>query len=471
MKLRRNKLEPLRFDIGGALLESCGLSLVDVDRTIAELAWVRDRVLGGNPGGPSRTRVDGDYLAETDAAYFFARPRLLLAEYEAKRMHSELGRIFQAANRLHAACDRVVVLGSGLAYHGGRALMESCCQPFWNELTRGERGSKPRLYFAGNDFDNDTTQGLLYWLGTLRDSNSDSEFSRWGLIVIDQGRDDWETTSLLLPFLQALRESGGRRSEGMADRLLPVTRRGSLLGQALQGLDVRDIFVLPDAPGERYSILEVGGLLTAAVLGINVIELLQGAEAMNQHFAAAAGRQNLILQFVAINHLLQKRGGIDRRVLSVWSQALERVGMWYDRLVADGSAGIPTMTMVVPRDLPSRERTGATGAGRYPTRLYHQLLVDECRFDPLTIASPPAGDAILKGSRENQLPGLMQAAIEHTQQVWNVMHQPSTKLFLPRVDELHLGQLFQMLMLATWIEEHSADSSRPDHPSCPDHPS
>jgi len=150
---------------------------------------------------------------------------------------------------------------------------------------------------------------------------------------------------------------------------------------------------------------------------------------------------------------------------------LERVGMWYDRLVADGSAGIPTMTMVVPRDLPSRERTGATGAGRYPTRLYHQLLVDECRFDPLTIASPPAGDAILKGSRENQLPGLMQAAIEHTQQVWNVMHQPSTKLFLPRVDELHLGQLFQMLMLATWIEEHSADSSRPDHPSCPDHPS
>ncbi|MFN9914745.1 MAG: glucose-6-phosphate isomerase, partial [Pirellulaceae bacterium] len=126
---------------------------------------------------------------------------------------------------------------------------------------------------------------------------------------------------------------------------------------------MRDIFVLPDAPGERYSILEVGGLLTAAVLGINVIELLQGAEAMNQHFAAAAGRQNLILQFVAINHLLQKRGGIDRRVLSVWSQALERVGMWYDRLVADGSAGIPTMTMVVPRDLPSRERTGATGAG------------------------------------------------------------------------------------------------------------
>jgi glucose-6-phosphate isomerase len=323
--------------------------------------------------------------------------------------------------------------------------MESCCQPFWNELTRGERGSKPRLYFAGNDFDNDTTQGLLYWLGTLRESHDDNELEPWALIVIDQGGDEWETPGLLLPLLGALRESSGR-------------------------LDMRDIFFLPGDAGERYSILEVGGLLTAAVLGINVIELLQGAEAMNQHFTTAPGRQNLILQFVAINHLLQKQGGIDRRVLSVWSQALEWVGIWYQRLVADSSAGLPTMTRVMPRDLSWRERTGRTGAGRYPAGLYHQLLVDDCRFDPLTIATSPADDAILKGSHENQLPSLMQAAIEHTQQVWSVMRQPSTKIFLPRVDELHLGQLFQMLMLATWIEEHSADSSRLDYPCCPDHP-
>ena len=45
--------------------------------------------------------------------------------------------------------------------HGARALMEACCHPYHNELNRASRGSVPRMYFEGNNVDNDAAQGLL----------------------------------------------------------------------------------------------------------------------------------------------------------------------------------------------------------------------------------------------------------------------------------------------------------------------
>ena len=98
-------------------------------------------------------------------AGFYLLPEKLLSQYEADRQGSELARILAKTKSLMAELDRVVVLGIGGSYMGAKALMDACCQPYFNELSRGERGSRPRIYFEGNNVDNDASQGLLHLLG------------------------------------------------------------------------------------------------------------------------------------------------------------------------------------------------------------------------------------------------------------------------------------------------------------------
>ncbi|MFO0942899.1 MAG: hypothetical protein U0930_19345 [Pirellulales bacterium] len=60
-------------------------------------------------------------------------------------------------------------------------------------------------------------------------------------------------------------------------------------------------------------------------MGINVMKLLQGAKAMNEHFRSAKASDNIVLQYTAVNHLIEKHRGANIRLLSVWSSSLSRL--------------------------------------------------------------------------------------------------------------------------------------------------
>ena len=65
------------------------------------------------------------------------------------------------ANRLREDVDRVVVLGIGGCYLGAKALFDALCHTYHNELPANLRMGKPRMYFEGNNVDNDALQDLL----------------------------------------------------------------------------------------------------------------------------------------------------------------------------------------------------------------------------------------------------------------------------------------------------------------------
>ena len=96
-----------------------------------------------------------------------------------------------------------------------------------------------------------------------------------------------------------------------------------------------DRFLVPDGVGGRFSILSPVGLLPAAILGVDVVKLLESAAAMNDHFRTAQPGSNVVLDYVAVNHLLEKERGCNTRLLSVWSKSLESAGLWYDQLLAE----------------------------------------------------------------------------------------------------------------------------------------
>ena len=126
-----------------------------------------------------------------------------------------LDRIIAAGDRLAKEVDRVLVLGIGGSYMGARAMFEACCHPYHNEISRQRRGGRPRIYFEGNNVDNDAVQGLL----DLVDGDDD-----WGIIVISKSGGTLET-AVGLPHLSSTpcAKSCGGDAEKFRRRVIAVT--------------------------------------------------------------------------------------------------------------------------------------------------------------------------------------------------------------------------------------------------------
>ncbi|MBX3422907.1 MAG: glucose-6-phosphate isomerase [Pirellulaceae bacterium] len=442
----------IQFDPSGAFLPNTGLQPSQVASLAARLEAVRNEICttdvqmlaGQVPIPADKQPLDSG---------FYLLPERLLAEYQADRQGSQLARILAKTKQLMSQVDRVVVLGIGGSYMGARALMDACCQPYFNELSRGQRGSRPRIYFEGNNVDNDATQGLLHLLGAHQAARATSVEDAWGLVVISKSGGTLETAAAFRQFLKALEVSCDGDQQLIRQRLIPVTGESGKLFDFAQQLGCDQIFPVPDGVGGRFSILSAVGLVPAALMGINVMKLLEGAQALNEHFRTAKAADNLVLQYAAVNHLMEQHRGATVRLLSVWSKALESAGMWYDQLLAESLGkqlmGAMPLTTVNTRDLHSRHQQHQEGRR---DKIVNNVIVQKYRFDPLPIGSRPTDPDALNDIADKTLPEVMAAAIAGTNQALRDDGRPSTNIYLPVVDEFCMGQYFQMLMLATVVE-------------------
>ena len=127
-------------------------------------------------------------------AGFIDLPQKMLDAFRRKQDASELGKIIRISNRLREEVDRVVVLGIGGSYLGARALFDALCHAYHNEMPANLRMGKPRMYFEGNNVDNDSLQELLELLeNTCVDPAITEE--RWGAIVISKSGGTLETAA------------------------------------------------------------------------------------------------------------------------------------------------------------------------------------------------------------------------------------------------------------------------------------
>ena len=391
-------------------------------------------------------------------AGFIELPAQLLSDAGGRnRKQSLVKRIEVAASRMRRQVDRLVLLGIGGSYMGLRALFESLCPPYFNELPRKLRGG-PRLYYEGENLDNDSARALLELLQS-ECTKPQRLAHRWGIVVISKSGGTLETAAAFRLFRSALEQYYGDDSPRTRELVIPITGESGKLRSLAELKNYPTTFPVPDGIGGRFSVLTAVGLFPAAVLGIDIRALLQGAADMTQLFKSAPFGQNPVLDYVATGHLMERDHGANIRVLSTWGKRLEAAGLWYDQLLAeslgkpkgDGFCGATPITVVNTRDLHSRGQQHQEGRR---DKLITNVIVDQPSSEPLKVPQVPEAE---DQDQLNRLdgktwPDLLAAAIQGTNQAYADVRRPTADIHLPQLDAYALGQLLQMLMLATVVE-------------------
>jgi glucose-6-phosphate isomerase len=435
--------ELITYDPRGVFLPQHGITPEELAGLGERLDDARDQVLAD-----AQLWADGVEIPPEKQpldAGFHELPDRLLADFRSHGTRSEVGRIKAAADRLSATVDDVVVLGIGGSYMGARALLEGCCHQYHNEVSEMMRRGRPRIYFEGNNVDNDA----LLDLQRLLQSRGD----KWGVVVISKSGGTLETAAAFRILLHDLRASLGKDVSELGRLIVPVTGTSGKLFELSKALGCKDVFEVPDGVGGRFSVLSAVGLLPAALMGLDIGRLLMGAAAMNEHFRNNGPADNVVLQYVGVCHLMAVRRGCDVRVLSTWGKRLEGAGLWYDQLLAESlgkqERGALPLTVVNTRDLHSRGQQHQEGKR---DKLITNLIVERTNREPIRIGASELNQDGLNELADKTIADIMAAAIAGTNQAYREANRPTADLRMPRLDEHTLGQFFQMMMLATAVE-------------------
>lgn len=233
----------------------------------------------------------------------------------------EFARIKEAAKKIQANSEVLVVIGIGGSYLGARAAIEFVTHSFNNQLPKEVRKA-PEIYFAGNNISSKYLQNLI-------DIIADRDFS---VNVISKSGTTTEPAIAFRVFKAILEKKYGK--EEAAKRIYATTdkARGALKKLATE--EGYETFVVPDDVGGRYSVLSAVGLLPIAAAGIDIDQLMAGAadgrkRAMEEEFS-----KNDALQYAAIRNILHRKGKMVE-ILANYEPSLHSVSEWWKQLYGE----------------------------------------------------------------------------------------------------------------------------------------
>ena len=232
---------------------------------------------------------------------------------------SVLDAIEKTAARVRDEFETFVVLGIGGSALGPAAVHQALRHLRYNELPREKRGG-PRLYIEDN-IDPERMAALLDVI----------DLKTTCFNVITKSGGTAETMSQYLIVLDLLKKAVG---EDYRRHIIVTTSetRGFLIKIAQR--EGYETFYIPDGVGGRFSELCPVGLIAAAVTGVNIRALVEGAKAMDQRCLTADPAQNPAL-FEAGLMVAAMRKGANISVMLPYADSLKLMSDWYAQLWAE----------------------------------------------------------------------------------------------------------------------------------------
>lgn len=335
-------------------------------------------------------------------------------------------------------CD-VVVLGIGGSALGTFCLKQVFKNSFADQCPDAEH---PRLHVLDN-----IDPSLI------RDLDAILDYSKTLFLVVTKSGDTPETLAQYFYFLDKAKAQGLKTDEHFV--FITDAEKGFLRRVAFDHPEITT-FSVPSDVGGRFSVLSSVGLLPAALMGISIEDLLEGARAMRDRFLSTSFEENLPFQLAAAQHLLSQNGkGI--HVLMPYSSKLIRFTDWWVQLTAESLGKIKV------------ENGQKTHVGLTPLRavgamdqhaqsqLFHEgpndkviLFIEVRSFEnELAIPEAPLEDPAADYLKGVSFDRLLHSEKEATAASLTQYDRPNLTIRVEKLDEKSLGALFMLFEGAT----------------------
>ncbi len=227
--------------------------------------------------------------------------------------------ILKTAKDVQSRCDAFVVLGIGGSALGATALFNAFKHLYYNELPRKTR-KYPRMYVIDN-VDPERMNALFDVIDV-----ENTVFN-----VITKSGSTSETMSQYLIITDILERKLGAKAK---DNIIATTSasKGNLIKLAKE--KGYTTFYIDEGVGGRFSVLSPVGLLPAAVIGIDIAKLLEGAREMDEKCKNAEVMQNPALVSAGLQYIAMKQGK-NISVMMPYADSLKYFADWYAQLWAE----------------------------------------------------------------------------------------------------------------------------------------
>lgn len=222
--------------------------------------------------------------------------------------------VLDAAGRIRADADVLIVIGIGGSYLGARAVIEALRGPFDSSGTQ--------VLYAGHHIDGG-------YLTALMDACADR---RVCLNVISKSGTTTEPALAFRVLRQWMERKYGRKEA--ARRIFATTdaTRGAL--RRVTEEEGYTSFVIPDDIGGRFSVLTPVGLLPIAAAGVDIGRVLEGAIAMRERVTETDPDRNPALRYAMIRDALF-HAGKRIEVLASFHAQLASLAEWWKQLFGE----------------------------------------------------------------------------------------------------------------------------------------
>ncbi|EEW52794.1 glucose-6-phosphate isomerase [Limosilactobacillus antri] len=233
----------------------------------------------------------------------------------------EFARIKQAAKKIQADSDILVVIGIGGSYLGAQMAIDFLHNTFYQAQSAKDR-KYPLVIFAGNSLSSTYVHDLLELIG-------DKDFS---VNVVSKSGTTTEPSIAFRIFKKKLIE---KYSLAEANKRIYATTdkaKGALKTEA--DANGYESFVIPDGVGGRYSVLCPVGLLPIAASGADIDQLMAGAAQAEQDYVDPDLAKNEAYQYAAYRNILYRKG-YETELLENYEPNMRMFAEWWKQLAGE----------------------------------------------------------------------------------------------------------------------------------------
>lgn len=361
-----------------------------------------------------------------------------------------------AVNKVVASCkgrfDNLVVLGIGGSALGNIALQSALNAPTYN-LLPSEKRPGPRLFVVDNVDP--------HYFGAVMDfCRHNGGLKRTCFNVVSKSGETAETASQFMVIRDALKQELG---DAYKNNIVAVTDPAKGTMRQLCDRDGYTTLPVPDGVGGRFSVLSPVGLFSAAMCGIDINALLDGAAEMDAKCSLSDLSKNPAAMLATLLVELGQTKGKSNHVLMPYSNSLYLLADWFRQLWAESLgkqhdkrkqevfAGFTPIKALGATDQHSQVQLYREGPN---DKVFGMIVVES--FDHTAPGGHgevqiPTGLGVeatqyLEGKRMGDL---LNAEKRATEYAFVESQRPNFTITFPRIDAFHVGQFIAMWEVAT----------------------